>query len=52
MSDLTFSASILSMVVLCIVSASEFAEDCDISSMCGSRCPTYSPLLNVMCLLV
>ena len=48
----TFSAIILSMVILCIVAASLFAEDCNIASMGGSRCPTYSPLLNVMCLLV
>ena len=37
---------------MCIVGASGFAEDCGISSMGGSRHPTHSPLLNVICLLV
>ena len=49
---LDFSVIILSVVILCIVDASGFAEDCGISSMGGSRCPTYSPSLNVMCFLV
>ena len=48
----TLFVIILYMVILCIVGASGFAEVCGISSMGGSRCPTYSPLLNVICFLV
>ena len=37
---------------LCVDGESGFAEDCGVSSMGDSRCPMYSPLLNVICLLV
>ena len=50
MSGLTFSAIILFVVILCIVGAPGFAGDCgfssSITSMVGSRWPTYSPLLK------
>ena len=40
---------VLSVAILCVVEKSGFVG---ISSMGGSRCPTYSYLLNLMCLLV
>ena len=52
MSSSTFSVVILSVVILCIISASGISVDCGISSMVSSRGPMYSPLLNVICLLV
>ena len=51
-SSSTFSAVILSVLILCAVGASEFSVDCGISSMVGSRQPTFSPLLKMICLLV
>ena len=55
-SGTTFSAIILSVVILCIIGASGFPGDCgfssSISSIDGSRWPTYSPLLNLISLLV
>ena len=53
----TCSDIILWVVILFAVLASGFAWKCrffssSMSPMVGSRCPTYSPLLNVMCLLL
>ena len=52
MSGSTFSDVIFSVVMLYIVGASGLSAVLDISSMVGSRWPTCSPLLKVICLLV
>ena len=57
MSSSTCSAIIHCVVILCIVGVSGFAQECgfflsSISPRVGSRCPTYSPLLNVIYILV
>ena len=48
----TFIAIFLSVVILWAASDPESSGICCMSSISRSRCPKYSPLLKVMCLLV
>ena len=52
MSGSTFSAIILSVVIQWVGGDSEASGVCCMSSIGSSRCPMYSTLLKVMCLLV